>query len=395
VRLLERGDKQAALALSRIAFGGEPMPPPGAGDPLPALCRYGAFDPTGGLLAKASEWDQRQWFGGRPVSVAGVAGVAVAPEARSTGLARTLLRHLLGEARDCGAVLASLFATAPQLYRGLGFEHVGTLATWRFPAPALARVRMPGDVTLRAASPDSPADAAAVRAVYDAVAQAGNGMAVREAPRFDVSPASVIGGHDGVSLAVGPGHQVEGYCSWHRGRGYSPDAVLRVDELLATTGRATTAFLAMLGSWASVTPSVVLRLPPVDAVDLLLPDRARIEESSEPWMLRVLDAEAAIAARGWPAPVRGSADLTLAPDDLLGLPGRTCRLVVEDGAGRLEAGGSGALRLHRRGLAVLFAGFAGTAVLRRAGLLEGSDNSSAAVLDAAFAGPTPALLDYF
>jgi len=34
-------------------------------------------------------------------------------------------------------------------------------------------------------------------------------------------------------------------------------------------------------------------------------------------------------------------------------------------------------------------------VLRRAGLLEGSDISSAAVLDAAFAGPTPALLDYF
>lgn len=47
-----------------------------------------------------------------------------------------------------------------------------------------------------------------------------------------------------------------------------------------------------------------------------------------------------------------------------------------------------------RGLALLYAGAADPAVLRRAGLLSG-DNRSDAFLQAATAGPAPALLDSF
>ena len=53
---------------------------------------------------------------------------------------------------------------------------------------------------------------------------------------------------------------------------------------------------------------------------------------------------------------------------------------LEGGSGRLEPGGSGAVRLSIRGLAVLYTGAASPAD---------------AFLAAASAGPPPALLDYF
>ena len=71
------------------------------------------------------------------------------------------------------------------------------------------------------------------------------------------------------------------------------------------------------------------------------------------------------------------------------------RLVIERGEGRLEPGGSGAVRLSIRGLAVVYAGACSPAVLRRAGLLEGGDERSDAFLGAASGGPPPTLLDYF
>jgi hypothetical protein len=48
-----------------------------------------------------------------------------------------------------------------------------------------------------------------------------------------------------------------------------------------------------------------------------------------------------------------------------------------------------------RGLAVLYAGAGGPALVRRAGLLAGGDERTDAFLQAATAGPAPALLDYF
>jgi hypothetical protein len=48
-----------------------------------------------------------------------------------------------------------------------------------------------------------------------------------------------------------------------------------------------------------------------------------------------------------------------------------------------------------RGFALLYAGVGGPALLRRAGLLDGGDANTDAFLQAAAAGPAPALLDYF
>ena len=66
-------------------------------------------------------------------------------------------------------------------------------------------------------------------------------------------------------------------------------------------------------------------------------------------------------------------------------------LQVQGGPGCPGAGERGAPTLHARGLALLHAGAADTAGLRRAGLLDGSLPR----LDAALAAPAPVLLDGF
>jgi hypothetical protein len=126
----------------------------------------------------------------------------------------------------------------------------------------------------------------------------------------------------------------------------------------------------------------------------------------ESWMLRLLDAPAAIAARGFPA-----TDLAvplLITDDLRPSNSGRWDLTVRAGEGRLSryrtdapspslAGsspsGRAPLALGARGLAALYAGTP-VATLRRAGLADGGGPDADAALDGAFAA-TPFMLDGF
>ncbi|WP_416903709.1 GNAT family N-acetyltransferase [Micromonospora echinospora] len=91
------------LGPGRAGFRLRPATPPDAAGPTtPGTTRYGAFDPAGRLLGKAVDLHHEQWWSGRAVSAADVAGVAVAPEARGRGVARALLAALLRGARERG-----------------------------------------------------------------------------------------------------------------------------------------------------------------------------------------------------------------------------------------------------------------------------------------------------
>lgn len=390
VRMLTVADAPAAWELGRLAFGGERTPPASWPDAPPGRQTWGVFDERGRLVAKAVDREQGHWFGGRLVPASGVAGVAVAPEVRGTGLARQVMTALLGAARDRGAVISTLFRTHPGLYRALGYEEVGALVWTTRPTSSFASVPAPADITLRQAE---LADIPAVLEVYGAIARAGTGLLERSGPLFDTSPEAVLRGHDGITLAENGDGQIEGYASWDRGPGYDASGRLSVPDLFGLTARATTALVAMLGSWGGVAPTLQMRLTEPDPVTVLAPDLWSRVESRDPWMLRVLDAAGAVAARGWPPDVTGSADLHL-DDDLCPWNAGPYRLVIEAGCGRLEPGGRGDVRVSPRGLAMLYAGAADPALLRRVGLLAGS-TASDGFLQVATAGPRPALLDYF
>jgi predicted acetyltransferase len=312
------------------------------------------------------------------------------PELRGRGLARLVLTRLLHHARERGALIATLFRTAPGPYRRLGCEEVGAMTTLAVPAAALAGLPVPPDVTLR---PATAADVPAVHEVYRTLARASAGLVDRAEPLWDTSPEAVLARHDGLTVAVGPDGTVDGYAGWDRGPGYDRDSRITVRDLIGLTAPATSALLAMLGSWLHVAPTISLCIPEPDPAPLLGQFVGTRVESRERWMLRVLDAPGAVAARGWPAHLAGSVDLEL-EDDVCPWNAGAHRLVLEGGSGTLEPGGSGAVRLTARGLAVLYAGGVPPAILRRAGLLSG-DAGADAFLAAASAGPPPSLLDYF
>ena len=113
-------------------------------------------------------------------------------------------------------------------------------------------------------------------------------------------------------------------------------------------------------------------------------------------MLRIVDLAGAVEARGWPAGLAG--EVMLDVDDPI-CPWNSGRhlLVVDHGSGRLGRAPHrpSATTVTPGGLAVLFAGGVPVSELRRAGLVEGGEQESDHLLDAAFAGPRPAILDYF
>jgi predicted acetyltransferase len=117
-------------------------------------------------------------------------------------------------------------------------------------------------------------------------------------------------------------------------------------------------------------------------------------------MLRVVDAPAAIAARGFPAATSLSVPLRIADDARPANSGRW-QLSVAGGAGTLDPLGpdapagpdSSAVMLGARGLAALYAGTP-LVTLRQAGLAAGGRPADDAALDAAFAA-TSYMLDAF
>jgi predicted acetyltransferase len=378
IRLLEPEDADAAWTLTRSAFALEHRASPADRAPPSASRTWGAFDARGRLVGKATDRAQAHWFGGRLVGAAGVAGVAVEPELRRAGIGRRLMTQLLAAARDRGAAVSTLFRTTPIPYRRLGYEDAGALTWTTLPTASLAGLSGPAGLTLRRAETD---DVPAVLAAYRAVARAGNGLMERAA----------LDPHDGLTIAVEPGGEIEGYATWDRppnkGRVVVPD-------LVGLSAPATLALLAMLGSWAAVAGEVALRLPDPDPARLLTAFTGARVESEDRWMLRILDAEAAIAARGWPPHLAGAVDLDLR-DEVCPWNAGARRLVVERGSGRLEPGARPSMRLAVGGLALLYAAAGGPALLRRAGLLEGGTDETDAFLSAAFAGPAPTLLDFF
>ncbi len=117
-------------------------------------------------------------------------------------------------------------------------------------------------------------------------------------------------------------------------------------------------------------------------------------------MLRVVDAPAAIAVRGFPVATTLSVPLRIADDARPANSGRW-QLSVAGGAGTLDPLGPGdpagtadsAVTLGARGLAALYAGTP-LGTLRQAGLAAGGTAGDDAALDAAFAASSY-MLDAF
>lgn len=384
IRLLtEADDIEAELDLRRRAFG-----PISAGDradwiaaaqaSVRAGALIGVFDGRR-LIASARYHPMRQWWRGRSVPMAGVAGVKVAPEHRGRGIGRAMMTALLEEITRRGYLVSVLYPSTVPLYRSLGWELAGgryetcvpsrSLAQLAAPDPLLPPVsQLAADGQPAALRRAEPGDEEAVVKVIDGV-HAG----LRQCGPSTREPAELLAldgwfeDEDHFAYLAD-----DGFLSYQWSRGHSE---IDVRWLVAGSVPTARAFWQVLASHASIADRVRACLAPDDPVTWMIREADAALRARSRWMLRLVDAPAAIAGRGFPAGTALSVPLELADGQLpantgrwqLTLDGRTGRL---DRAGDLAARPDDALRLSSRGLAALYAGIP-LATLRLAGLAAG------------------------
>jgi predicted acetyltransferase len=330
------------------------------------------------LVASARYWPFQQWWGGRKVAMAGVAGVVVAPEYRGRGVGSKLMRGILARAVEQGYPLSGLYPATTVIYRHLGYEFGGGRYRYTFPT---AELRSLGgkEVAVRRAG---PADAGRFLELVGELHTAGriNGPLVWP----EVKVAEWLGEDSSFCYLAEDGFVVYG---WQGGK-------LRVEELVAGSESTARALWSVVGSGSSIASEVDAYLSPDDPAHFLVAKEANKQAEIERWMLRVLDAPAAISARGFAPGATLEVDLEL-DDAELGTNSGRWHLSVSDGSGSLTPTTSSgdALRLGARGLSALYSGTP-LASLRKAGLAWGPTAADGAV-DTAFSGATPYMLDYF
>jgi predicted acetyltransferase len=382
-RTLDPGDIERALQIRNRSFGVL------TGAPLDAYAdairksiddgtTIGAYDGDV-LVGRALIWRFRQWWGGRDLPMAGVAGVVVAPEHRGRGVGGALTDGIIDRARELGFALSALYPATVPVYRQRGYEMAG--AQYRFSVDTrLLRDLRGGAVAVREATPDDAEHIVALMRDHYARSR-DNG------PKDDnVDDLREELAEPGIFGYLADGGFVE----------YGWDGMdLVVYRMIAPEPETAKALWAVVGSGSSVAKTVHAYLSPDDPLAHLLGEGIKRDAQVSRWMLRCIDAAAAIEGRGFPAGI--DVDVPVVLDDAQVPANRVAgRIQVSDGKGVLVAGGAAdsAVRLSANGLAALYAGKP-TATLRASGLLTGGSTDEHARLDAAFAGRPAYLLDYF
>jgi predicted acetyltransferase len=387
-RPLRDGDLDQFWELEREAFHVAPADRERwqRGERATGLDRTEGVFVDGRLAATCGVLGMGQWFGGRVVPMGGVRAVATRVEQRGRGFATRVVRASLAAMRERGEVISALYPQVMRPYRGLGWEVAGSLLFRQVSPRALAALGRPELTVRRATEADRPA----IRACYEQVARETNGFVDRARGRWDWLFERLADEH---WLLAGD----EGYVVY---RHVDPSPAgpegfrILVLDLIATTPAALRALWATLGDASSVVPTIYFRCGPTDPLPGMLDGLDVTMSRERHWMLRLVDAPAAMAARGFPHGERAQVPLEIADDVCPANAGRWS-LVVEEGSGRLERGGTGAVQLGIGALSALYSSWATTGLLARTGRLGGGSEAERAALDRAFGGPPPWMLDEF
>jgi predicted acetyltransferase len=350
----------------------------------------GAFDGDR-MVGVALFNDLRQWWAGRVVPMAGVSGVTVAPEYRGRGVGRGLMTALASLIAERGYPLSVLYPATMPIYRQLGWELAGARYEARLPARSLLGLPRPDGPMpdIRRPGPDDAAEVLAVIGVaHERAGDCGPVTWDERAVRgWLTAPGRYADGDKYAFLAP------DGFAAY-RWRG---NHTIYVDRVLAATPETTLALWSVIASHSSVADTVITQVAPRDPLWWLLREQDAEVSERDPWMLRLVDAPAAIAARGFRG-VDIDVLLDITDEQLPHNHGRWKLTVRSSGEAHLARTGGGAsavppIALGARGLAALYAGTP-VSTLRRAGLASGGTPESDAALDSAFAA-APFMLDGF
>lgn len=270
----------------------------------------------GEIVGHAFLFRTEAFFGGRPVPIAAIASVGVAPEARGRGVASGLLDHLHREAASRGAAIALLHAFRHAFYARHGYAPVSTSARWAFAPESVPDAWLRA---FRAADARSPrgGETAALEALYERAALAKTGWIRRPRALWD---AKWLDERNHV-VVVGPPDAPRGYASfvYDQVEGHARTSIA-VEEIVAIDAEARRILFGFFAAQRDQVTEVELELDVDDpfAFALVDPDRrrhgtARVEHAvgtiTTGPMVRILDLDRALRARGYLYDTRSRARL--------------------------------------------------------------------------------------
>lgn len=328
-----------------------------------------------------------QFFGGRSVPSVGISVVGIAPHFRGRGTGRFLMRQTVEELHRQGSALSALYPATQPIYRSAGYEQAG--GRWETTLPLNTIAISNHELQMR---PLDDQDAEIVAQLYRADVARHHGpldrnefiwARVRE-PRGDAAHGQLI--HDD--------GEPEGYIYYVQrpNEGFPPHHIA-ISDVAARTPRAGRRILTFLSEHRSLADRAIFYRPPSDPLLCLLPEQSGRTELEMRWMLRIVNVEAALAARGYAPPVTAELHLNV-HDDLIEPNNGPFILRVKDGRGEVARGGEGRLDIDIRGLAMLYTAFASPTQLLAAGRLRAAPED-AVQAEAVFAGPLPWMVDIF
>ena len=332
------------------------------------------------LAACAALLETRHRFGGKWVSAANIAHIAIAPEARGGGLAIPLVDALSCAAASRGAAMVTLFASTRPVYRKCGFEFAGSeivyeADTFAMPAKtklAFSRIAF-GDARLLDA--------------YEAKTLVEAGLLDRTEKHW----REILRAPTHALLAYAAGEGV-GALSAYAIVDASDTNCLTIRDWYAATNTAAAGLLAFFSRFRSVYPRVRWHGGPHDDLVSAMPDKGWRLAHQEEWLARILDPKAALETRGYLVR-EGSLRFSISEAD-----GRRLDLFLEvvDGVAHVRESSGGAapsLALSAATFATLFTGYRSASRLWRQGLIETSAEGGR-LADLVFSGPAPWLAEH-
>lgn len=337
-----------------------------------------------------------QFFGGRAVSMTGVAGVAVSPDARGSGIATHMMAESLREMRAGGAAISTLYPATQPVYRKVGYEQAGAL--WQYSLEP-SRLRGVKESQLQIV-PITKDDRARIEPGYREFAQSRDGFLDRHDYIWDrvYTPR----GKTAHGWAFVDGDTVEGCVFTVRQSEEKPvKRSMPISDMWMNTPRAARRILAFLSDHASVIREMTFHGPCPHPLLMVAQEQIAATRVKDYWMTRIVDVAKALEERGYPAGISASLTIEVA-DDLLEENRGVYRLSVDDGAGRVEratpgAAGArgGSVRADIRDLASMYCGFMTPHALAATTGRVSGDARGLATLGALFAGGMSCMADPF
>ena len=284
------------------------------------------------------------WIGGASTPVGGLAGVAVAPEARLSGVAGALIRRHLDDLRAAGTPWSFLYPFAPKFYAHLGWAAAARRLRWRLRPEALPL--LPERTRVRRLCVADEADRAAMQAVYERMLPRTNGSLSRSGDQLGWA----FEGKNAVGVPDAAGG-LTGYLVYSTRAPTPRPQTLVVKEWLAEDVASERALLGFLGAQRDQVAEVVLDTAEDHPLGALLENAAPdVEDESLPGehhplaslcsglMARIVDLPRAVSHRGYPGVDRGAVTLTVTHDPVIAGNATTVTVAIEDGRAQAVPG---------------------------------------------------------